>query len=104
MAGRPIRMAKKVTALEEKMAEVSELANDYMPDQYNNRTRKDLSEDPLGKAWKDALDKICDAEDFLGDLGVMLREKADITLEHAKAGIAEPEEEPARVETVPTGG
>ena len=104
MAGRPIRMAKKVTALEEKMAEVSELANDYMPDPYNNRTRKDLSEDPLGKAWKDALDKICDAEDFLGDLGVMLREKADITLEHAKAGIAEPEEEPARVETVPTGG
>ena len=97
-------MAKKVTALEEKMAEVSELANDYMPDQYNNRTRKDLSEDPLGKAWKDALDKICDAEDFLGDLGVMLREKADITLEQAKAGIAEPEEEPARVETVPTGG
>ncbi len=32
MAGRPIRMAKKVTALEEKMAEVSELANDYMTD------------------------------------------------------------------------
>ncbi|MCH8858017.1 MAG: hypothetical protein IID54_00395 [Proteobacteria bacterium] len=104
MAGRPIRMAKKVTALEEKMVEVSELANDYMPDQYNNRTRKDLSEDPLGKAWKDALDKIGDAEDFLGDLGVMLREKADITLEQAKAGIAEAEEEPTRVETAPTGG
>ena len=104
MAGRPIRMAKKVTALEEKMAEVSELANDYMPDQYNNRTRKDLSEDPLGKAWKDALDKICDAEEFLGDLGVMLREKAGITLEDAKAGVAEPEEEPTRVEIAPTGG
>ena len=104
MAGRPIRMAKKVTALEEKMAEVSELANDYMPDQYNNRTRTDLSEDPLGKAWKDALDKICDAEDFLGDLGLMLREKAGITLEQAKAGIAELEEDPARVETAPTGG
>ncbi len=104
MAGRPIRMAKKVTALEEKMAEVSELANDYMPDQYNNRTRKDLSEDPLGKAWKDALDKICDADDFLGDLGVMLREKAGITLDQAKAGIGEPEEEPTRAETAPTGG
>ncbi len=104
MAGRPIRMAKKVTALEEKMAEVSELANDYMPDQYNNRTRKDLSEDPLGKAWKDALDKICDADDFLGDLGVMLREKAGITLDQAKAGIAEAEEEPTRAETVATGG
>ncbi len=104
MAGRPIRMAKQVTALEQKMAEVSELANDYMPDQYNNRTRKDLSEDPLGKAWKDALDKICDAEDFLGDLGVMLREKAGITPEDAKAGVAEPEVEPPRVEIAPTGG
>ncbi len=111
MAGRPMRKAKQITALEAKMAEVCELMaevcelfEDYMPDQYNNRTRKDLSEDPLGKAWKDALDKICDAEDFLGDLGVMLREKADITLEQAKAGIVEPEEEPTKAETAPTGG
>ncbi len=104
MAGRPIGKAKKVTALEEKMAEVCELANHYMPAHYNNRTRKDLSDDPLGRAWKDALDKICDAEDFLGDLGHILREKAGITLEEARAAISESQKERARAEAAPTGG
>ncbi len=111
MAGRPMRKAKQVTALEAKMVEVRELVDEvcelfdgYMPDHYNDRTPTELSRDPRGKAWVDASEAIDNATDLLGDLGHMLREKAGITLEEAKAGIAESQEEPARAETVPTGG
>ncbi len=106
-----MRKAKQVTALKEKMDdvralmdEVSELMDDHMPDHYNDRTPTELSRDPRGKAWVDASEAIDHASDLLGDLGVMLREKAGITLEEAKAGIAEQQEEPAKAETAATGG
>ena len=111
MAGRPMRKAKQVTALEAKMVEVRELMDEvcelfdgYMPDHYNDRTPTELSRDPRGKAWVDALRAIENASDFLGDLGMILREKAGITLEEAEAAIATSQEEPARAETVAAGG
>ena len=111
MAGRPMRKAKQVTALEAKMDEVRELMDEvcelfdgHMPDHYHDRTPTELSRDPRGKAWVDASEAIDNASDLLGDLGVMLREKAGITLEEAKAAIAASEEESASAEAVPTGG
>ncbi len=111
MAGRPMRKAKKVMALKEKMDdvralmdEVSELMDDHMPDHYNDRTPTELSRDPRGKAWVDASEAIDHASDLVGDLGNILREKAGITLEEAKAAIAEQRGRPARAETVATGG
>ncbi len=111
MAGRPMRKAKQVTALEAKMAEARELMDevaglmdDYMPDHYNDRTTAELSRDPRGKAWVDASEAIDHASDLVEDLGDILREKAGITLEEAKAAIAEQRGKPARAETVATGG
>ena len=46
-----------MTALEEKMAEICELMDDYMPDQYKDRTIEELSRDPLGKAWRYSMQK-----------------------------------------------
>ena len=51
-----------------------------------------------------ASEAIDNASDRLEYLGVILREKAGITLEEAKAAIATSQEEPARAETVATGG
>ena len=104
MAGQPIKKAVQVTVLEEKMAEVCELLRDCMPEHYNERTRQELARDPVGTAWVNAGRAIDNADDFVGDLGMMLREKAGITLEEARARIAEPEEEAASAEAVPTGG
>ena len=111
MAGRPMRKAKQVTALEDKMAKLCELMgevceqfDDYMPDHYHDRTEAELSRDPLGKAWVAASKAVDHADDLVGDLGVMLREKAGVTLEDARAAIAESQEEPAKAETVATGG
>ncbi len=111
MAGQPMRKAKQVTALEAKMVEVRELMDEvcelfdgYMPDHYNDRTPTELSRDPRGKAWMNASEAIDNASDRLEYLGVILREKAGITLEEAKAAIATSQEEPARAETVATGG
>jgi hypothetical protein len=111
MAGRPMRKAEQVTALEDKMCElrelmdeVCELFDDHMPDHYNDRTPTELSRDPRGKAWVDASEAIDHASDLVGDLGDILREKAGITLEEAKAAIAEQRGRPARAETVATGG
>ena len=111
MAGRPIEKAKKVTALERKMTElrelmdeVCELFDDYMPDHYNDRTPTELSRDPRGKAWVGASEAIDHASDLVGDLGDILRKKAGITLEEAKAAISESQKERARAEAAPTGG
>ncbi len=111
MAGRPMRKAKQVTALEDKMCELRELMDEvcelfdgYMPDHYHDRTPTELSRDPRGKAWVDASKAIDNATDFVGDLGDILREKAGITLEEAKAGIATSQEESAKAETAPTAG
>ncbi len=111
MAGRPMRKAKQVTALEAKMAELRELMDEvcelfdgYMPDHYNDRTSTELSNDPRGRAWMDASEAIEHTSDLVGDLGDILREKAGITLEEAKAGIATSQEEPAKAETAPTTG
>ncbi len=111
MAGQPIKKARKMTALEQRMCElrelmdhVAELMDEYMPDHYHDRTTAELSRDPCGKAWVDASEAIDNASDLVGDLGDILREKAGVTLEEAKAAIAEQQEEPARAETVATGG
>ena len=111
MAGRPMRKAKQVTALEAKMVEVRELMDEvcelfdgYMPDHYYDRTPAELSNDPRGKAWVDAFEAIDNASDLVGDLGDILREKAGVTLEDTKAAIAEQQDNPARAEAVPTGG
>ena len=111
MAGRPMRKAKQITALEakmaevcERMAEVCELFDGYMPDHYNDRTPTELSNDPRGQAWVDASEAIDNASDLLGDLGDILREKAGTILEETKSAIAESQEEPTRVASVSTGG
>ncbi len=93
-----------MTEVCELMDEVRDLMAEHMPDQYHERTPRELSRDPLGKAWVDASKAVDNASDFLGDLGDMLREKAGITLEEAKAGIAKTQEEPASAEAVRTGG
>ncbi len=107
MAGQPIKKAVQITALEAKMAEVCELLRKCMPDHYVERTPQELSRDPLGTAWVNAARAIENGDDFLGDLGFLLREKAGITLEEAEAAITKPRDEPAMAataETVPTGG
>ena len=103
MAGQPVKKAVQVTELEAKIAEVCELFRECMPEHYNERTPQELSRDPVGTAWKSAERAIDNADDFLGDLGGMLREKAGITLEEVEARIAEPRQEPAEAETVPAG-
>ena len=104
MAGQPIKKAVQVTALEQKMTEVCEHLRKYMPDHYSERTPQELSRDPLGTAWGNAARAIDNADDFVGDLGFLLREKAGITLEEAEARIAESKETPATAEAAPTGG
>ena len=85
MAGQPIKKAVQVTELETKIAEACELLRDCMPDQYAERTSRELSRDPLGTAWRSAVKAMDNADDFLGDLGFLLREKAGMTLEEAEA-------------------
>ena len=104
MAGQPIKKAVQIAELEAKITEVCELFRECMPEHYNERTPQELSRDPLGTAWKSAERAIDNADDFVGDLGMMLREKAGITVEQAKARITEPEEAPASAEAAPTGG
>ena len=85
MAGQPIKKAVQVTELEAKIAEACELLRDCMPDQYVERTSQELSRDPLGTAWRNAVKAMDNADDFLGDLGFLLREKAGLSLEEAEA-------------------
>ena len=101
MAGQPLKKAVQITALEQNITEAYEVFRGFIPDQYAERTPLEIAGDPVGTAWVNALRAIENAEDFLGDLGELLREKAGLTLEEAKARITEPEEAPAEAEAVP---
>ncbi len=100
MAGRPIKMAEKVTALEAKMSEVFRLFLDCLPDQYSNRRPTD----PLGQAWNDTMNAFDEAEEYLEELAEMLREKAGVTWEATKARIAELQGESVKAEPAAAGG
>ena len=101
MAGRPVRKAVQVTVLEKDITEACKVFRSLMPSQYAELTPLEIAGNPVGTAWVNALRAIENAEDFLGDLGELLREKAGLTLEEAKARITEPKEAPAEAEAVP---
>ena len=90
--------AVKVTALEGKMVEVMRLFLGYIPNAYGNKR----SDDPLGQAWYDVMEAMNVAEEQLEELGEMIRDKAGITWEEARAAIAESQEQPATAEPVTT--
>ena len=99
MAGRPVKMAEKVTALEAKMNEVYKLLLEYTPSQYVDRPPTD----ELGEAWRNALDEIREADHTLSELGDMLRDKAGTTLEQTRARIAELQRQSAQAEPIAAG-
>ena len=101
MAGQPMKKAVEITALEQRMAGVTDRLRDRMPARYAERSPQSMARDPLGTAWREAMLAVENAQDLLGGLGIMLREKAGLTLEEAKARITEPKEAPAEAEAVP---
>jgi len=103
MAGQPIKKAVQITALEQRMAGVTDRLRDRMPARYAERSPQSMARDPLGTAWREAMLAVENADDFVGDLGELLREKAGLSLEEARARIAESKEAPASAETVPAG-
>ena len=104
MAGQPMKKAVQITALEQRMAGVTDRLRDRMPARYAERSPQSMARDPLGTAWREAMLAVENADDFVGDLGELLREKAGLSLEEARARIAESKEAPATAEAAPTGG
>ena len=100
MAGRPVKMAEKITALESKLSEVMRLFLGYIPSAYGNKR----PDDPLGQAWNDAMNALVEAQEHLEELGEMLRNKAGTIWEETTARIAELQGEPVKAEPVAAGG
>ena len=75
MAGRPVKMAEKVTALEEKAFCLSAEVFCEIPRQYLDRP----TADPICIAWNDAADATMLTDIAMNKLGNMLRKKAKIT-------------------------
>ncbi len=75
MAGRPVKMAEKVTALEERAFCLSADVFCERPKQYRERP----TDDPICVAWNDAADATMLATLATEKLGNLLREKAHIT-------------------------
>ena len=77
MAGRPKKMAKRVTELEDRALVLKSDVEELVPDQY---LEDDYGPDPLGlgQAWENALDATEDAHFALGALGEILRDRAGI--------------------------
>ena len=115
MAGRPRKMAKRVTELEDRAMMLEGDLLELTPGQY---LKDDCGPDPLGlcQAWRKALDAALDAYLALGTLGEIVRDKAGFVRDEDgilrdKAGIAysEPGDEldtpapivPARAESQP---
>ncbi len=98
-----MKKAVEITALEQRMAGVTDRLRDRMPARYAERSPQSMARDPLGTAWREAMLAVENADDFVGDLGELLREKAGLSLEEARARIAESKEAPASAETVPAG-
>jgi hypothetical protein len=86
MAGRPRKMAERVEELEEMGLAVSVLIFEIMPDQYREKMmthgfaewRDAKLGDSLSQAWYDSACRAMVASQALGQLGNLLRAKADI--------------------------
>ena len=95
--------AVQVTALEAKLAEFVRLFVGCIPDQCVPReSPEERPNYPLGLAWHDTANALAEAEDQIENLGDLIRGKAGITLEEARAAIAESQEQPATAELVST--
>ena len=76
MAGRPRKMAKRVSAFEQRALDLFNDMFDARPEQYREHPNED---DPLNAAWNDAVGAVTSAMNELEALGDLLREKAGIT-------------------------
>lgn len=79
MAGRPKKMAKRVKELVEHAIALEEDVSELIPDQYSEHDH--CGSDPLGQAWRNALDAAEHAYFALVALLGILRVKAGIPIE-----------------------
>ena len=100
MAGRPVKAAEKIVALDSRMSEVVRLFFDYLPGMYSTKR----PDEPIGQDWYYAMMALIEASERIEALGEALCDKAGVTWGETKARIAEIQGESAKAEPVTAGG
>lgn len=102
MAGRPRTMARRVQRLWERFSAVLEELEQLMPEQYRATDSGQLllkherqpSNDEICQAWREATDKLYEADDRFGDLACCLNYKAKQADERAGRDAVEVVDDP----------